>query len=154
MLAVYSKVVERGLVHLVGPWSNVLGDDPAGFVRFNRLFDVSGKFVCYSEFYISATRFGGILNRPNDGREAANLRKILAAEFRTPTLYLRQRARVEPLTERICELLAIDRGSSGMKLELIGHGFEDAPISYQTIWIPPTHYLLDLSRVRPFELKE
>lgn len=92
--------------------------------------------------------------RPIDSLEAANLRKILALEFNAPTLYLSQCARVEPLTERTCELLAIEHGSSGMRLELIGHGLEDTPITYQTVWIPPTRYLLDLSRVRPIEFKE
>ena len=74
-------------------------------------------------------------------------------EFDAPTFYLAQRARVESLSERICEIIGHTTGSSGMKLELIGHGFQDAPISYQAIWIPATPHMLDLSRVRPIQPK-
>lgn len=145
LLPVYSHVIDRDMIHDTGPWSNALGADPDGYVRIKRCFNVDRKFLSYSEFYLGATRFGGMMDLPLSSLESVNLKKVLNEKFGAPTVYVEQHLRVEQFSDEICEVVSVDKKTNGLFLEIVVHTFDSAPISYHMIYIPPTEYRLDLS---------
>lgn len=144
-LPLYSHVLKRDVVQGDGPWSTFLGADPEGYMHFARCFNVGSRFLCYSEFYLRASRFRKMLDLPISDLDSVNLKRILSEQFGTPTLYVSQRVRTQPLPRRICDIISVKRGSWGLFLEIVGHSFQNVPISYHAIWIPATKHLLDLT---------
>lgn len=144
-LPVYSHVLGRDVVDGEGPWSTFLGADPEGYVHFARCFNVDSRFLCYSEFYLRANRFRKMLDLPLSDLDSVNLKRILSEQFGTPTLYVSQRVRTQPLPRRICDIISVKRSSWGLFLEIVGYSFQNVPISYHAIWSPATKHLLDLT---------
>ncbi len=143
VMPVSSRVLDRRIVHKDGPWSDTLGEDPEGYVRISRSFNIDGRFHCYSEFYLAAGRFGGMMDHPLG--EDARLKKILGEEFQTPVLRVWQRVRAETLSPKICRLINAERGTFGFLVEIVSYTFDDQAVCYQENWIPATPYKLDLS---------
>ncbi len=143
VLPVSSRVLDRTIVRKTGPWSDALGDDPEGFVRISRSFNVDGRFHCYSEFYLAAGRFRDMLERPLG--EDARLKKILGEEFQAPVLRVWQRVRAEELSPKICRLIGAEHGTFGFLVEIVSYTFDDHAVCYQQNWIPATPYMLDMS---------
>ena len=143
VLPVSSRVLDRTIIDKTGLWSDALGDDPEGFVRISRSFNIDGKFHCYSEFYLAAGPFRGMLEHPLG--EDARLKKILGEEFRTPVLRVWQRIRAEKLSPRICRQINAERGTFGFLVEIVSFTFDDQAVCYQQNWIPATPYMLDMS---------
>jgi GntR family transcriptional regulator len=146
ILPVYSHIIDRTLVSEGGPWVAALGADETGFTRIKRSFNVDDKFLCYSEFYLANGRFGPILKLPLDRLENANFKKLLQDEFGTTTVMVRQRIRALTLPDEICELLGVGRKTIGILLEIVAYSFHDDPFSYHRIFVPPSSYMLDLTK--------
>ncbi len=145
LLPVYSHVIDRCLIHAAGPWSRALGADPNGYVRIQRSFDVDRRFLSYSEFFLSAGRFGGVMDLPLSSLENVNLKRVLSQKFGVPTVYVEQRVRVEKFSDKICEFMSMDGVTNGLFLEIVAHTFDSTPISHHMIYVPPTEHMLDLS---------
>ena len=145
LLPTYSHVLSRAVIGTAGPWADRLGDDAKGYVRIVRCFNIDGRLLTYSEFYLRASRFGGILELPLEALESVNLKLVLAERFAAPTLSVTQRLRVETFPEEVCELLEMERRANGLFLEIVANSFDERPISYQRIYVPPTDLLMDLS---------
>ncbi len=145
LLPVYSHVIDRCLIHAAGPWSRALGADPNGYVRIQRSFDVDRRFLSYSEFFLGAGRFGGMMDLPLSGLENVNLKRVLSQKFGAPTVYVEQRVRVEKFSDNICEIMSMDGVTNGLFLEIVAHTFDSTPISSHMIYVPPTEHMLDLS---------
>jgi GntR family transcriptional regulator len=143
VLPVSSRVLDRAITCETGPWSDALGNDPEGFVRISRSFNIDGRFHCYSEFYLAAGRFRGMLEHPLG--EDARLKKILGEEFQAPVLRVWQRMRAEKLSPQVCRLINAPDDTFGVLVEIVSHTFDDQAICYQQNWIPETPYMLDMS---------
>src|SRR3954467_10057977 len=51
-LPVYSTILERRLETAEGPWTEVLGPDPKGYVMVRRRADIGGVFHCANRMYL------------------------------------------------------------------------------------------------------
>ncbi len=143
IMPVSMRVLDRKIIHTKGSWYDALGTDPMGFIRIRRVFNVSGFFYCYNEYYISVSQFPTMIDHPID--DSARLNWILVDETETPILRVQQRVGIQKLSARICHLIKVNRGSSGLKLELVAFSFDDRVVSYQQSSIPENSYMLDLS---------
>jgi len=127
-----------------GPWTSVLGPDPAGYSRIDRLVDVDSRFFCYSEFYVSATTFPGMLQFANLDLENVNLKTILQSHFGLATVESTGRASVVAFDREVASKLHVKEKSYGMRLDVVASTEGSRPISFQRIWIPQTPYTLDV----------
>lgn len=153
LLPVYSQLVARKITDARGAWTDALGKDSKGFVQIERTFDIDGRFMCCSEFFLPASRFGGFMILPPESLEAVNLKNVLANQFGATTIYVTQRARVEVLSRRICTRIGVPQRSPGLFLQLTGYTFGDVPISYHEVWVPATPTMMDLAPVWATEPK-
>ena len=86
-----------------------------------------------------------MMDLPLSNLENVNLKKFLSQKFGAPTVYVEQRVRVEKFSDKICELMSMDGVTNGLFLEIVAHTFDNTPISYHMIYVPPTEHFLDLS---------
>jgi len=145
LLPVFSHLIDIKIKKEHGPWTGTLGSTPAGYVCIKRSFNVDNKFLAYSEFYLDSARFGRILDLPAEQIENVNLKQVLFEQFNTPTIFVRQRLRVQQFPEEIANLVSIKKKTYGMFLEIVAHTYDNIPISHHMIYIPPTEYMIDLS---------
>lgn len=148
VLPVYSRLVDRSQVGDAPASRRALGEDPNGYIRVRRRFDIDERFFCFSEMWLPASRFERLLHLPEESLEGVNLKGVLAEAFNAPTLYVDQTACAEIAPQRVAKVLEIRPRTVVMVLRLRGYGFADRPITYQEVWIPPVRERLDLGRIR------
>lgn len=147
MLPVYSRLLKRRRVEADDHLRRSLGEHPEGFVEIERLVDIGGKFVCYSQLYLPAGRFADILKVPTATIESVNLKKLLADQFSAPTISVEQSVRACMLDADVARLVGMPRRGCGMVLEVTAFTYGRAPLSFQRIHIPASDYPLDMSPV-------
>lgn len=148
LLPVYTRVIDRRWIRTSGAWSCALGDDAAGYVCIQRLFDVDRRFQNYAEFYVGYSRYAAILELPPESLDGANFAQILQERFGTPIVNGERRVRVERMADHVCSLLSLPNGSFGMFIEILSYTHDRVPVSYNSIWVPPTPYFLDMTSQR------
>jgi DNA-binding GntR family transcriptional regulator len=148
LLPVSAEILERRHAPSGGPWADALGDDPKGFLEIDRLIRVDGALTCYSRFHLGMTRFAALHTLPIRSFDAGNLKIVLRDRFAAPTLAISQRVRVAPLGSDICRAIEVAPDTVGMILEAVGFTYANMPLSFQTVWIPPSAFHLDMSHVR------
>jgi GntR family transcriptional regulator len=147
MLPVYSRLLKRRKCQGDERLRLALGDDPLGYIEIERLIDIGGKFSCYSELYLAAGRFGGMLDLPVKAFESINLKQVLAEKFGAPTISVDQSVRAGELKPEVARLIGAPRRACGMVLEVTAQTYGRAPISFQRIHIPASDYPLDVSPI-------
>jgi GntR family transcriptional regulator len=147
MLPVYSRLLKRRKVKGDDRQRRALGDDPLGYIEIERLIDIGGKFNCYSELYLAAGRFAGMLELPVTAFDSANLKRVFAEQFGAPTISVDQFVRAGELKPEVARLVGAPTRVCGMVLEVTAHTYGRAPISFQRIQIPASDYPLDVSPI-------
>lgn len=143
-LPVFATIVERSLVKESGPWSDVLGPDPKGYVMIRRRLDIGSQFTCASQLYACATRFSRLLRMAEKRLAESNLKAVLADAFAAPTLYSEGFATVVTFDRDDTGLMGIAPGTAGLQVHITGRSFGRAPITFQRMTVPPTRYALKL----------
>jgi len=142
ILPVAPRLIGRDLVKDAGRWSRTLGESAKGYVRIRRLFNVDGRFACYSAFFVRADRFPGLLHFPI--AEDVRLKSVIGEVFRTPILHARQLVRATAFPREICRLIGARRETSGIVVEVLSLTAGNVAVCYQENWIPATEMQLDL----------
>lgn len=143
-LPVFTTILERRLVRDEGPWSRALGNDPKGYVMVLRQVDVGGEFTCASRMYLQASRFGKLLRMAEKRLADTNLKEVLAAEFRAPTLDSQGLAFVVPLTGQDAALAGVADGTTGLQVHITCRSVARQPITFQLMSVPPVRFPLKL----------
>jgi GntR family transcriptional regulator len=143
-LPVFATIVERKLEAGEGPWSEVLGPDPKGFVMLRRRLEVGGELHCASRMYLPAGRFARLLRMTEKRLTDVNLKALLASEFAAPTLQSEGLAYLRPADAGDAALLGIPAGSATMQVHITGRTVGRAPITFQVMSVPPTRLGLKL----------
>ncbi len=143
-LPVFASIVERRIELEEGPWSEVLGADPKGYVMVRRTLDIGGKFTCTSQLYLPATRFARLLRMAGKRLADTNLKEVLASEFSAPTLHSEGLAWGAQLDAEDAALMGLPPRTFGLEVHIIGRSFGRVPISFQRMSVPPTPYALKL----------
>jgi DNA-binding GntR family transcriptional regulator len=151
LLPVYSKLVERSIVKGEPFLVSALGEDPAGYVRITRLINIGGRFSCWSELFLGASRFRRLLKKPLPDVQSVNLKEILAKEFSAPTMAVDQTAKQEIPTKNIARALGVSAKTTCLLLQIVAISRRREPISFQKIYVPPVSYELELTQ-SPMEM--
>ncbi len=136
-LPIYATVVDRQLVTDAGPWSEVLGPDPKGYVLLMRQVDVDSRFTCASRMYLPATRFGRLLRMAAKRLADTNLKDVLAGEFAAPTLSSEGLAYTRAIEAPDARLMGVKAGTVGMQVHITARSYGRVPISFQVMSVPP-----------------
>jgi GntR family transcriptional regulator len=143
-LPAFATIVERSLERGEGPWSEVLGSDPKGYVMVRRSLDIGGKFRCASRMYLPASRFARLLRMAEKRLTDTNLKTVLAEEFSAPTLHSEGLARIVEIDADDAALVGLPPRTAGLQVHITGYSFARTPISFQRVSIPPNAYALKL----------
>ncbi|TFZ04812.1 GntR family transcriptional regulator [Ramlibacter rhizophilus] len=145
-LPVFATIVERRIETADGPWSEVLGPDPRGYVLVRRRLDIGGKFHCASRMYLPASRFARLVRMAEKRLADTNLKLVLAEEFSAPTLHSEGLAFVRTPTPEDARLMGLwpESAGPGLQLHITGRSLGRIPISFQVVSVPPTPYALKL----------
>lgn len=141
-MAVFATVLERNLVSDEGPWSDVLGPDPKGFVMLRRSLDIGGKFTCTSRIYLPASRFARLMRMATKRLTDTNLKAVLAQEFAAPTLQSDGLAHMAPIEADDARIMGVAAGTLGLQVRITTRSFGRQPISFQHMVVPPTPYAM------------
>jgi GntR family transcriptional regulator len=143
-MPIFATVVERRLETGPGPWQDVLGPDPKGYVMLRRRVEVGGEFICGSRIYLPASRFSRLLRIAAKRLADTNLKTVLADDFAAPTLQSDGLSFVRAIPADDARLMNVQAGTVGMEIHIVGRSFGRAPITFQLMRVPPTRYALQL----------
>jgi len=131
-----------------GPWARFLGRED-WYLQINRLVNVGREFIVLSQFFLSAARFGDLLDVRAKDLNGVPIRVVLSERYDTPTLRVVERVGCETLPDEVCRPLGLDTGSIGMVCEILGYGYRDQPVSYQLAYVPPDTRRLEVRETKP-----
>lgn len=144
LLSVFAKLAARHRVMSEPVVAQALGSDPAGFIRIDRVINVGDRFCCWSEMYLPYSRFEKILTLPDIDIESVCIKWLLAEKFGAVTARTDQAVTVQNIPDSIAQEINLESKSLGLLLKIIGKSHSGAPISYQKIYVPATHYEMEV----------
>jgi len=143
-MPVFTTILERRLVNGEGPWSAALGADAKGYVLLRRRLDIGDKFVCSSQLFLPATRFGRLLRVAGKRLSDVNLKAVLENDFAAPTLASEGLAHVVPVAAEDAKIIGVAPRSCGLQVDIVGRSFGRTAITFQRMIVPPTPYGMKL----------
>jgi GntR family transcriptional regulator len=130
---VYAEAIERKIVKTRGVWSQFLAESQST-ILITRRINVADEFDCISDYYIDSERFMPVMKIPFEQLHRTTIRHLIARDFNAPALSISQSIVAGAFPQRIKHLL---RGTElGMTLTVRSCTHNDAPISFQQIFIP------------------
>ncbi len=142
---VSSKVIDQATIAETGRWSDALGPDAAGYLRFTRIIQVMNGPACFNELYLCASRFPGLSLAGAEDLTNINIKMLLAQDYNAPTLAVEQIARPARISARASEVLQCADDIHGMDVDVVGFSYGREPITLQRIWVPPTEFYMDFT---------
>ncbi len=136
-LGVFPRVVDRRPVIAEGPWNDYLGPPSPSIFRIQRVIDIGGEFVVWSQFYADARRLGLLRERPIAELTGQNFKLLLRRELRLPVTHLEHTARVAAFPAAVCRAVGVAPGTSGMVLQIGARSGPKTFVYYQELSIPP-----------------
>ena len=126
------------------PWARFLGADKA-YLRIGRNVNVNNEFDAFSQFYLSWSRFHGLMRVPMKELNGISLRVVLSRTYNMPTLHFDQHLQCAPLPRVACKALGIAAGSPGLIWEIFGRSYRRQPASYQRVYLPMGHRPIEIT---------
>ncbi len=136
-LPVFPKILRRERVRESKPWSKHLGHPDSGYLRIDRSIEINGEFSVFSKFFADAGRFGALMLRPLKQLESANFKRILAREFRIPSLRFSQSMQVLLFPRAVSLALELPAHTTGAMLSISASAPDGTPVYFQQLYIPP-----------------
>ena len=148
-MPVFATLLEREIVGADGPWAEALGPDPVGYVMLRRRLDIGRRFACSSRLVLPAERFGRLMRVAERRLTDVNLKALLESDYAAPTLGTSGVAHVVPIEASDARVIGISPGTIGLRVDIVGHSFARAPITFQRMVVPPTTHGLMLNFASP-----
>ena len=148
-LAVYPLIVARGKPKTEGPWSEFFAGETEDLLRVDRVFLVGKLFYVFSSIYLNGARFPLFAERVASELEPCNFKDVIRREYNVRVQRIQQCLRTEKLPASVCDVLKVQKNSTGSKLELRAIGAGGRPIYYQDAFIPPNPFKLRLADWTP-----
>jgi len=137
-LPVHSSVLQTQRIDKPGPWSRYIGGNDGPVLRLDRLLSVNREFNVYSEMYLESHRFGSLVETLRGAFDDSEFGALLATQFRLPITHLAESLVIATLPGRVCDILGIERDTTGMRMEAIARAGTEQFIYYQELFLPPT----------------
>lgn len=146
------EFVSRRITHDRQSWSDVLGFDEGGYCELTRLVTVNDDLQCLSKFYVRNTRFPTLSKMPRSAI-SVNLKQFFAQKLNVFTNSVDQYVQACEFEKDVCAGLRIRRGF-GTALLSVGRTATREAITFQSLFIPRTSYLLKMAPAkRPAEFR-
>ena len=152
-MPIYNRILTRSIRSNNEISKHFLGQTDK-FVRIQRSVNIGSLFNCYSELHLRHDMFKNIVEWPINELERMNLRDILAREFQHPTLHIEQNLSLCTVPKIAAQCIGLEMNKHVMVLAITGFSFDNLPITYQKIWIPPTQYELNLPATVKSDISE
>lgn len=144
LLPVHSKVVSRGRITHLGPWSEPLAQRGDNIARIERELRVDREFLVFSRFYVNSERFESFTKKPLAQLHSGNYKLMLAHEYGLPPIRFSQDLALTKLPGEICEHLRVRPGTIGMTLQVRAICRANDVIYFHELFIPPNSRKLKL----------
>lgn len=142
---IYQRILSRDLVRAEGDWSNHLGPSESGYIRVQRAVNVDSLLICHSDFYLSGDLFMGVMDMDPHEIESVGLKHVLKLRFGIPLVRVLKTSQLLPAPKEISNVIRVEPGQIAQRIEVRGFSYENRPVSYQVVWIPPTDIPMDIS---------
>lgn len=120
-----------------GAHTDVLDDDPLGFVRIYRRLSGPRGLTLVTRTWLSASRFGSLLELTPEDIRNENLRVTLRERFGVPIVSATQTVCAATLPAFACSAMKLEVGTIGLTLEVVGYERPGSPVFYADIYCPP-----------------
>ena len=153
-LPVFPKLLLRKRITETGPWSTYLGTQSRPVIRLDRRLSINDEFYVYSKLFLSAERFGDILNIPAKEINTGNLKSLIARTFNVSITQLTQRISFASFPSDIARAINKPSSSNGILMTCLAMAGFRAVVYYQELYIPPNRRRLVVSDHDTFWLSE
>jgi GntR family transcriptional regulator len=126
-----------------GPWRNALHADRC--VRLDRLLWVEQDPPAFTSVYFSYEHGKLLLQAPLETLHGSSTHRVMADHFNLPTLRVEHRVGCRELSAPACERLMIPKGTLGTIWDVSDFSFQDQPVLFQRLQLPPGHRPLEMS---------
>jgi len=133
LLPVYTRISSISKLGSDGPWADVLSPD-AFYVGIDGLIDINHEFTAMAQLVVNGDHFSALLDEAPASLNGVSISKVMSAKFGIPSLRFSTDVCAATLPE---VALGLASGGIGLVCRIIGYGFRDAPVSYQTVCVPP-----------------
>ncbi len=133
---------------LAGPWSAFLGPDQF-HVCVSRRIEVAQRFDAISKLYLRGDTFGRLLGEDPLNFDGLLLRNVIEDRFGLATIEVRQRVECASLPGDVCHWLGLPAGSLGLVNRIEAFSFQQQPLSYQALYVPPGAAALEIREKIP-----
>ncbi|WP_299913507.1 GntR family transcriptional regulator [uncultured Paracoccus sp.] len=144
ILPVYAEFIDRRICNDesdIRAFLQCSGD----YIRVRRRLKIANEFECISEFMIDAVRFAEVMTIPEEELGRVVIRNLMARKFNAPTLKLKQYAWAQTFGADVLGLMPRDhKDQCGLVIEVRSFTHQEAPISFQKIYIPANSRPLEL----------
>lgn len=127
-----------------GPWRNLLQVDRC--IRLDRLLWIENEPPAFTSVYFTFEHGKTLLDVPIEELHGSSTHRVMADQFNLPTLRFEHRIGCRALTLEACHHLRIAGGTVGTVWDVSDFSFDDRPILFQRLELPPGH--------RPIEIAE
>lgn len=144
-LPVFPKLVVRKRVRQRGPWSAYIDPDAGEVIQIDRRLGIDDEFFVYSRLFMSAPRFGRLLNKSIKEIEGANLKTLIRRDFHLPITQIGQRISMARFPGDVCRAIKVPGGTLGTIMEGVAMAGTRINVYYQQLYIPPNDKRLIVS---------
>jgi DNA-binding GntR family transcriptional regulator len=136
-LPVFPKLVVRKRVKRRGPWSAYIDSRDGDVIQIDRRLGINDEFFVYSRLFMSAPRFGRLLNKSIKEIEGANLKTLIRRDFHLPITHIGQRISMLRFPGDVCRVIKVPAGTPGTLMEGVAMAGTQINVYYQQLYIPP-----------------
>lgn len=126
-----------------GPWRHLFGQQRA--VRVDRLLWVENEPPAFTSVYFAWQHGCTLLNVPVEDLHGSSVHRVMVERFSLPTIRVEHRISCRPLTPEACQRLRLDPGTLGTVWDVSDYSFDDKPVLFQRLQLPPGHRPLEIS---------
>jgi len=126
-----------------GEWSDFLGKHPS-FVRIERVLDVGGEFLMFSQLFLSDPAFDALLDMPVSELRNVNFRNVLRDRFAVKSTQSDRRVSFTQLTLEQARHLGCDYGLPALKYDVRQFATHDRPLFFMRTVIPQNSRVLQV----------
>lgn len=127
-----------------GPWRTLLKVDRC--IRLDRLLWIENEPPAFTSVYFTFEHGKVLLGVPIEELHGSATHRVMVDQFNLPTLRLEHRIGCRALAPQACRHLRIAGGTLGTVWDVSDFSFDDRPILFQRLQLPPGH--------RPIEIAE
>ena len=144
-LPVYSQLISRKLLSSRGSWSAPLNQNGQSVLRIDRKISINREFHVLSRIYVDLLRFPLLMTCPPAELASANIKLLLAKNYRVSISHIEQTMQIEPFSATVQRIMELPAEAAGAKLELLAMETAGKAVMYQELFVPNNPYRLVVS---------